>query len=165
MVAFWGHKLNSLYRRKTMNSLFQYTPPYSIGLNDLFKQSETAQTADNNFPPYNIVEVSEDHHVVEVALAGYKADQLEVSVEKDVLTVKGRKSSDLRIFKYRGLALGSFEKTWRLTDYTRVYSVEFVDGILSINLVRELPERAKRKVFDIRSPADELERDAAAKLL
>ena len=99
-----------------MNSLAKWEnyAPYGVGLEALFRQLDNIQDAGarSNFPPYNIIEQDKDCHYIELAVAGYDKEDLEVSVEKNILTVTGPSIEDPRTYKYRGIANRAFTRSW-----------------------------------------------------
>lgn len=134
-----------------------YTP-FGVGLDDFFRQLDKLHDSGSNFPKYNIITNSEDSHTIEIALAGYNQDQLEVAVEKNILTVKGKKEEeDNRNYAHRGLALRNFERSWQLGEDVLVGEPTFANGLLSIELTRQVPEERKRKVLPINTHIEKLE--------
>ena len=105
----------------------------------------------NGYPPYNIETVGQDAYRIEMAVAGFKPDDLSIEVKENVLTVQGRKTAndDGRHFLHRGLAERNFERRFQLADYVVVSDAELSDGLLSISLRRELPEAMKPRKIEI----------------
>jgi HSP20 family molecular chaperone IbpA len=102
-----------------------------------------------NYPPYNLVKVSEVESRLEVALAGFSKAEVNVYTEAGKLFVEGQKEdkeSDLE-YQHKGLAQRSFTRVWTLSDDTEVRSVDFVDGLLSIALGKVVPEAHQRKTW------------------
>jgi HSP20 family molecular chaperone IbpA len=102
-----------------------------------------------NYPPYNLVKVSEVESRLEVALAGFSKAEVNVYTESGKLFVEGQKEdkeSDLE-YQHKGLAQRSFTRVWTLSDDTEVRSVDFVDGLLSIALGKVVPEAHQRKTW------------------
>ena len=128
-------------------------PPYSavgIGLESLFARLDALQDSSaTNYPPYNIVVLEEGKHELEIALAGFSREDIEVATERHVLTVKANRSGDQRKYSHKGLAFRSFSRNWQLSDDVEVSGVRFQDGLLSITLTRIVPEAQKRRVLDI----------------
>jgi len=101
------------------------------------------------YPPYNIEKTSEDAYRVSIAVAGFKADELDINVHRSVLTVTGRSKAETEAgkFLHRGIAGRAFERRFELADYVKVAKADLESGLLHIDLVREVPEAAKpRKV-------------------
>lgn len=139
------------FLRRTMNNLHRWEKyaPVSLGLETFFHRLDSLQDNNSNYPPYNIVRVDSDSQVLEIALAGFKREEIEVVTERNVLTVYGRGENDDREFVHKGLAMRSFSRNWQLSDDTVVGDVKFEDGLLTIGLRKELPEAQRRRVLDI----------------
>jgi len=136
-----------------MNNLARWETysPVQFGLEDMFKRLDAFQDSSaSNYPPYNIVRIDDVTQQLEIALAGFSRDEIEVAVEKDVLTVlTNQKEADGREYCHKGLARRTFARNWQLSDDTVVENVTYVDGLLSINLRKEVPEEHKRKLLPI----------------
>lgn len=129
-------------------------PRYSsvgIGLESLFHRLDTLQdSTSKSYPPYNIVVRDGETYDLEIALAGWSRESIEVATERNVLTVSARKSdTDDRDYAHRGISQRSFTKNWQLSDDAIVDSVKYEDGLLTITLKKYLPEAQKRKVLEI----------------
>lgn len=122
-----------------------------IGLETMFNRLDALQdSTSKNYPPYNIVVIDESTHELEIALAGWSRDCIEVVTERNVLTVSARRGgSDDREYNHKGIALRDFARNWQLADDTIVDGVSYTDGMLRIKLKRVLPEAQQRKVLDI----------------
>lgn len=103
------------------------------------------------YPPYNIESVGDDAYRIEIAVAGFRADELNLEVKENVLTVQGRKTAndDQRRYLHRGLAERNFERRFQLADYVVVTDADLSDGLLRIALKRELPEAKKPRRIEI----------------
>ncbi|MGI4841913.1 MAG: Hsp20 family protein [Janthinobacterium lividum] len=128
---------------------FDLTPLYrsAIGFDRLASLLE--QRAEPSYPPYNIELVSEDNYRIVMALAGFTRDEVEIVTERDTLHVTGRKQKDetQRTFLHRGIAARDFEQRFQLANHVKVTSASFDNGMLTIELVREVPEAFKpRKI-------------------
>jgi len=110
-----------------------------------------AQDSATGYPPYNIERTGEDAYRVEIAVAGFRPDELTIEVKENLLTVQGRKvaNDDARKFLHRGLAERNFERRFQLADYVIVNDANLADGLLSISLKRELPEALKPRTIKI----------------
>lgn len=126
-----------------------------VGFDRLAALLDAAAGESNGYPPYNIETVGQDAYRIEMAVAGFKPDELELEVKENVLTVQGRKTAndESRRFLHRGLAARNFERRFQLADYVVVADAQLADGLLSITLKRELPEQMKPRRIDIQSPA------------
>jgi len=123
-----------------------YTP-HSIGFDETFSRLEALAGSRDNYPPYNVVNGSDGRTVLEVALAGFSERDIEVETERNVLTVSARKSAEDKDKKYahKGISNKTFSRNWQLADDVEVETVTFTDGLLSITLKKELPEKQQRK--------------------
>jgi len=140
-----------------------FTPLYRsvVGVDRLANLLEAAAKAEGptGYPPYNIESVGENAYRIEIAVAGFKADELDIQVKENLLTVTGRKAAndEGRQYLHRGLAERNFERRFQLADYVLVTEADLKDGLLSIALKRELPESLKaRKVEISQAPASTL---------
>ena len=120
----------------------------SIGMDEYLNRFWN-DTSTTNYPPYNLIHLSNHESKLEIALAGFKKDELKVFTEFGKLYVKGRKeeSEDVGEFVHRGLAQRSFERVWTITDDTKVGSVKFEDGLLSVRLDKIVPKHHARKEY------------------
>jgi molecular chaperone IbpA len=114
-----------------------------------------AQDGSAGYPPYNIERTGEDAYRVEIAVAGFRPDELTIEVKENLLAVQGRKAAndDSRKFLHRGLAERNFERRFQLADYVVVHDATLSDGLLAISLKRELPEALKPRTIKIGTPA------------
>jgi molecular chaperone IbpA len=119
----------------------------------------------NGYPPYNIERTAENAYRIDIAVAGFKPDELAIEVKENLLTVQGRKAAndEARRYLHRGLAERNFERRFQLADYVVVTDAQLADGLLSISLRRELPEALKpRKVEITTAKSDTLIESKAA---
>lgn len=128
---------------------FDLTPLYrsAIGFDRLANLLE--QRAEPSYPPYNIELVSEDNYRIVMAVAGFTRDEIEIVTERDSLHVTGRKQKDevQRTYLHRGIAARDFEQRFQLANHVKVTAASFDNGMLTIELVREVPEALKpRKI-------------------
>jgi molecular chaperone IbpA len=117
----------------------------TIGFDRLFDLAETAQRAsEDNYPPYNIERLADDRYQISLAVAGFAPEDIEITAEQNVVTVEGSKSDKTeRDFLYRGISTRSFKRQFSLAEYVEVKSAAFDNGLLTIELVREIPEAMK----------------------
>ena len=110
----------------------------------------TTETA-NGYPPYNIERTAENAYRIEIAVAGFKPEDLNIEVKENLLTVQGRKvaNDEAKRYLHRGLAERNFERRFQLADYVVVTDAQLADGLLSISLKRELPEALKPRRIEI----------------
>ena len=133
-----------------------FSPLYRsvVGFDRLANLLETA-TADaaSGYPPYNIERTDENAYRIDVAVAGFRPDELSLEAKENLLTVQGRKTANdaARTYLHRGLAERNFERRFQLADYVVVTEARLADGLLSISLQRELPEALKPRQVPITS--------------
>ena len=125
--------------------------PVSLGLEDVFHRLDSlTDAASSNYPPYNIVKTSDTTSALEIALAGFSKEEIEVVTERNVLTVSThREGTDSREYTHRGLAQRTFARNWQLSDDVVVDSVDYQNGLLTVVLRKELPESQQRKILPI----------------
>lgn len=137
--------------RNTYNSLLRT----AVGFDRIFETIESIanEAVSGSFPPYDIENTGENKYVITLAVAGYTSNEIEVSLEESVLTIKGNKTQEAEERKYlhRGIAARDFERRFTLADHVEVESVSMKDGMLQIGLFKEVPETKKPKKFDINS--------------
>jgi len=122
----------------------------SIGMDEWFRRLDTAFETHTNYPPYNLVKEDTTNFRLEVALAGYRKEDIEVTTEWNKLTVEAKKVDDASDeYVHHGLAKRAFTRTWTLSDDVIVGDVSFVDGLLTVKLNRVIPEHQKRKTYEI----------------
>ena len=120
----------------------------SIGMDDYLNRF-WEDTTTSNYPPYNLVQLNNHESKLEIALAGFKKNEIKVYTEFGKLYVQGKKeeSKDVGEFVHKGLAQRSFERVWTVTDDTKVGSVSFDDGLLVVELNKIVPEHHSRKDY------------------
>jgi molecular chaperone IbpA len=122
----------------------------SIGMDEWFKRFDTTFETHTNYPPYNLVKESSVDFRLEIALAGYKREDIEVTTEWNKLFVEAKKTGDTcDEYLHQGLAKRAFTRTWTLSDDVVVGDVSYVDGLLIVKLNRVIPEHQKKKVYEI----------------
>jgi len=152
-------------RTYNLNTLF----PYSVGFDrfdKLFELAARAATRDVSYPPYNIVKTGEDQYRITMAVAGFTQDDLELVFQDNVLTVRGKakEPQDEQVtYLHRGIATRAFEHTFQLADFVQVSGAKLENGLLDIELVREVPETMKPRRIEIsQGPAPKVIEDKAA---
>lgn len=135
---------------------FDPTPLYraTIGFDRMADMLDRVMSADiqaPSYPPYNIEKTDENAYRISIAVAGFSADDLSVEVKENALLVAGRSTEDEseRSFLHRGIATRAFERRFHLADHVRVTGARHVDGMLHIDLARELPEALKPRQIAI----------------
>jgi molecular chaperone IbpA len=127
----------------------------SVGFDRFSNLFDTVMREDNapSYPPYNIEKLGEDDYRIVIALAGFKEQDLEISAHENMLTVRGTNSvSEEKAqvdYLYKGIATRSFERKFSLADHVRVTNASLADGLLTIDLVREVPEAQKPRTIAI----------------
>lgn len=122
---------------------------------DLMDRVLSTDVAQPAYPPYNIEKTAENGYRISLAVAGFSADELSVEVKEGALTVAARKAADdePKTYLHRGIATRAFERRFALADHVRVTGAAHVDGMLHIDLVREVPETLKPRRIEIAGPA------------
>jgi len=125
----------------------------TVGFDRLFQLLDSAagHEADVAYPPYNIERLAENEYRITMAVAGFSENEITVEVKEASLSVRGEKAADEkeRTYLHRGIAARSFERRFQLADHVEVKGAELKDGLLNIDLVRNLPERMKPRVIQI----------------
>jgi molecular chaperone IbpA len=136
---------------------FDFSPLYrtSIGFDRLasLMSAATRQDQGNSYPPYNIVATGEDHYRITMAVAGFAEDELDITTERSRLLVTGQRNEEQEgqgdEYLYRGIATRSFERRFNLADHVKVVSASLENGLLHIDLEREIPEAMKPRTIKI----------------
>ena len=140
-----------------MRSAFDFAPyrRSTVGFDRLFDMLENSNAGQSqeNYPPFDLIRLGENDYRIELAVAGFKPDELDITAQQNVLLVTGRKQDDAdgkeSNYIYRGIATRSFERRFALADHIQVKGADIKDGLLSIELVREIPEAMKPRKIDI----------------
>jgi molecular chaperone IbpA len=150
---------------------FDFSPLYrtSVGFDRLasMMSSATRQDQGNSYPPYNIRTTGEDHYQITMAVAGFSEDEIDITTEQNRLVVTGNRADEKEEqgeYLHRGIATRSFERRFNLADHVKVMSANLENGLLHIDLERELPEAMKPRTIKIRKSAKRLldvEQDAS----
>ncbi len=126
-----------------------------VGFDHLFQELDwVAKHATDTYPPHNVVKVTEDDYQIEIAVAGFTLDDLEIEQDERTLTVKGEKSKseedgDDVTYIHKGISQKKFKRVFRLSEYVYVDGASLKDGILSVQLKFELPEEKRPRKIDI----------------
>lgn len=124
----------------------------TVGFDHLFDLLDQSArwVNDDNYPPYNIERTGEDHYQIALALAGFTPDEVAITAEQNLLTIEGRKADKgEHEYLYQGISARPFRRVFSLADYVQVKSASFEDGLLKIDLVREVPEAMKPRQIPI----------------
>ena len=137
------------YNAANLNQFLDLINRNSIGMEDYFDRLTTLHETTSNYPPYNLVTVSNIESRLELALAGFKKKEVYVYTQDGKLFVEGQKEDKETGTEYvhRGVAQRSFTRSWTLSDETEVRSVSFEDGLLSVVLGKIVPEHHQRKDY------------------
>ena len=128
-----------------------------VGFDTLFEElNALADRKEPNYPAYNIAKDDDEHYRVEVALAGFSQDEIRIQTEKGILTIEANKSEECGTYIHQGIAKRAFSKMFRLAEYMKVDDAQFVDGILTVFLYREIPEADKSRQITINTKAKSL---------
>ena len=135
----------------TLDTFWKEYAPHAVGLDDVFNRLNAMSGHNINYPPYNLIKHDSSNFTIEVALAGFKREEIEVSTEQNILRVtsKSEKRDSERKYLHKGLSKRSFSHSWQLADDVRVSSVDFADGLLSISLEKIIPEDKKKTTYTI----------------
>jgi molecular chaperone IbpA len=127
-----------------------YTP-FNVGLESIFNRLDAMSGHNTNYPPYNIIKHDGANYEIEIALAGFKSDEIEISTQQNILRVvsKIEKRDPERTYLHKGLSKRSFNHSWQMSEDVRVASVNFADGLLTISLEKIIPEHQKKTVYNI----------------
>ena len=128
-----------------------------IGFDTMFDQMERryGNSVSNNYPPHNILKTGENQYEIQIAVTGFEKDEIAVTVESNVLTVKGEGAESVRheqpeiVYLHRGLATRDFVREFPLAEHIEVAGAEIRNGMLIVKLISNIPESAKPKVIDI----------------
>ncbi len=143
--------MNALQRYHAANlpDLMDKITKNSIGLDDYFDRFFNSDFPQSNYPPYNLIQLNNHESTLEIALAGFKKDELRVFTEFGKLHVEGSKEESKvdGTFIHQGLAQRNFQRVWTISDDTKIGSVKFEDGLLTVQLNKIVPEHHSRKEY------------------
>jgi molecular chaperone IbpA len=126
-----------------------------IGFDTMFDQMERryGNSINNNYPPHNILKTGENQYEIQLAVTGFEKSEISVTVESNVLTVRGESQSPNEsteiVYLHRGLASRDFAREFPLAEHIEISGAEIKNGMLTVKLVRNIPESAKPKIIDI----------------
>jgi molecular chaperone IbpA len=149
---------------------FDFTPLYrsTVGFDRLAQLLDSvASDFDAPYPPYNIERLGENDYRITMAVAGFSVDEIKVDVKESTLTVRGEKKpepneGDERRYLHRGIAARSFERRFQLADHVEVKGADLKDGLLNIDLIRNLPERMRPRSIPIGAASEPKQIEKAA---
>ena len=140
-------------------SIFNSLRPFSVGFDDMFDQFESmlgnGGLVQSNYPPYNIRKAGKDKYAIELALAGFSKNDVEVEFEDNLLTVKTKKinnteKKDGNEIIHKGISQRSFSKSFTIADDVKIDSAELKDGLLTINCEKIIPEQKKKILITVK---------------
>ena len=130
--------------------IFGQFRPFAIGFDRYFEDLERlSHHTQTNYPPYNIVKEDDENFCIELAVAGFSKEDIEISREKNVLMIEGKVDEDSKDFVHKGLASRAFKRSFNLADLVEVTGADMKDGILHVKLVKVIPEEDKQVVIEI----------------
>jgi molecular chaperone IbpA len=140
-----------------MRSAFDFAPyrRSTVGFDRLFDMLENSSfgASQENYPPFDLIKQGDNEYRIQLAVAGFQPDEIDITAQQNVLVVSGRKTEESEEggndFIYRGIANRSFERRFALADHIQVRGADLKDGLLAIDLVREIPEAMKPKKISI----------------
>ena len=137
------------YTASDLPALLERISKNSIGMHDYLDRVFDFQEQSNNYPPYNLVQLNNHESKLEIALAGFKKNEVKVYTEFGKLYVEGKKEESETVGEvvHKGLAQRSFSRAWTLTDDTEVRQVVFEDGLLTVELGKIVPDHHARKEY------------------
>ena len=126
-----------------------------VGFDTLFEDLErihqSARSGTDNYPPHNIVKIDEEKFLIELAVAGFKQDDIDVEVKDGILKISGEMGKDERDFAFKGISSRKFEKSFRLSEFVVIDGADLVDGILVVYARVELPEEKRPRKIELGS--------------
>jgi molecular chaperone IbpA len=137
-----------------MRSAFDFAPfrRSTIGFDRLFDLLENSAVGQGgeNYPPFDLIQLDDNHYRIDLAVAGFRQGEIDITAQQNQLIVTGKKADDERSeYIHRGIANRSFERRFGLADHIKVTNADLKDGLLSVELVREIPEAMKPRKISI----------------
>lgn len=135
-----------------MRTAFDFAPfrRSAVGFDRLFDMLESSAASGENYPPFDLIREGEHDYRIEIAVAGFRRDEIEITSHQNVLIIRGAKAEEKSDkFIHRGIATRSFERRFALADHIHVTGAELADGMLAITLRREIPEAMKPRRIEI----------------
>jgi molecular chaperone IbpA len=138
-----------------MRTGFDFSPyrRSTVGFDRLFDFLEsTARAEQDNYPPFDIEKVSDDSYRITLAVAGFRQNEIDITARQNLLVITGRRAENRNKdgnYLHMGIATRAFERRFELADFVRVENAELRDGLLSVELVREVPEAMKPRKIEI----------------
>ena len=133
--------------RNDFSRLFDQLEALSIGFGPVFRDF---QSPTSNYPPHNIVSISDTEFNLELAVAGFKKSEVKMEEHQGLLTISATKETPDPTYQYRGIAARTFSKTVRIAEFFEVSNASLEDGILTVSFVKNVPEEARPKLIAIK---------------
>ena len=143
-----------------MRNSFDWTPyrRSTVGFDRLFDFLETGGSGAENYPPFDIEKIADDHFRITIAVAGFKGDEIDITAQQNMLTVTGRKAppaeGEERKLLYSGIATRAFERRFQLADHVEVTGAKLEHGLLHVELKRVIPDAKKPRRIEIGTAAN-----------
>ena len=137
--------------RNTMNVPRSLFVGFDALIDDLERIHSAGKSGKDNYPPHNVVKIDEEKFLIEMALAGFKKEDISVELKDGILKISGEVSKDEREFAYKGISSRKFEKSFRLSEFVVIDGADFQDGILVVYARVELPEEKRPRKIEIGS--------------
>jgi len=142
------------YTTANMADFLNDVKPFTVGFDRMLDNLVNVSEIANNYPPYNIVKVEDEKFIIEIAAAGFTKDEFNINLvpEGNKLVVQGvqDRGEDKREFYHKGIGARNFTRTFALAEHVKVEDAEFVDGMLLITLIREVPEEKKATTIKVK---------------
>jgi molecular chaperone IbpA len=143
-----------LKEKKMMTSnAIQFPRDVFLGFDSLFDTLNRMETASNKqtYPPYNVVKKDDDHYLIEIAVAGFSKDDINLTLEKGVLTIEGKKKEENKedVYLHQGISARAFKRSFTLADTIKIVGADVVDGLLLVGLQNVVPEEEKPKTINL----------------
>ena len=123
-----------------------------VGFDSMFDELESiSRRSSDSFPPHNVLKTDENKYLIELAVAGFSEEELEIEVKDRILTVKGKHSDRGRDYIHKGISTKKFERQFRLSEYVEVTGADFSNGLLAVNLEVVVPESQRPRKININS--------------
>jgi len=154
MYLAYERRNNMVNTSLMVNDPFDRVKTYSIGFDRMFdKLFDESSVATTNYPPYNIVKVDDSNYVIEVAIAGFSKDEIEIETKENILTIKSQsrpEGDDDKQYLHKGISNRAFTRAFTLSDDVVVKGATFENGLLNVELERIIPEEKKPRLIEIK---------------
>lgn len=133
-----------------MTNTFSYPRDLFLGFDSIFDDMSRMTHKTQPYPPYNVIKKDEEHYLIEIAIAGFKNEDIDLTLEKGVLTVEGKKKNeDTANYLHKGISARNFTRSFTLADTIEVVGADVIDGMLYIGLQNVVPEEEKPKTINL----------------